>query len=249
MELRRESLHHLCSGWPHGPRVSSDLRVDKPWGKVFTKDEIIEAINKHQPDTVWICYAETSTGTRQPLEGIGAACRALDKECLLLVDTVTAIGGVECKVDEWLFDACYAEDKAPRVYHHTAPISMIYALREALTLIAEEGLEKVWERHTNTAEYFWKLVEDLGLEMLVTNKNERLPSLHTIRIPPNVDGGAVIKYCREKFRIEVGSGLGELSGKVFRVGLMGYNSRPEVALQVVAALKEAMEVQGWKKLN
>lgn len=82
--------------------------MDKPWGQVYTKSEILSAIELHQPDTVWICYAETSTGTRQPLEGIGAACRALKKECLLIVDSVTAIGGVELRVDELLIDASYA---------------------------------------------------------------------------------------------------------------------------------------------
>ncbi|CEM02003.1 unnamed protein product [Vitrella brassicaformis CCMP3155] len=278
-------------------RYGADVRrIEKPWGEVFTLDEIKKAVAEHKPQVLWICYAETSTGARQPLDGIADVCHA--NNCLFMLDTVTAIGGVPLFLDKSGVDICYAgtqkclscppgvapltigpralkkmEDRAakgekvanwyldmtmiqkyivapegaPRVYHHTAPISMVYAMREALTLIAEEGLENCWKRHQETAEYFWGLIEAAGMEMLIPNKEHRLPSLHTVKVPQGIDAGKVVKHMREKFQIEIGGGLGaQLSGKVWRIGLMGYNSRKEVALTIVAALKDALVAQGWK---
>nr|AND95621.1 Alanine-glyoxylate aminotransferase [Chromera velia] len=274
-------------------------RLERPWGEAFTLAEITAAMEKTKPQILWLCYAETSTGIRQPMEGIAELCRK--HECLLMLDTVTAIGGVPLYLDKWGVDACYAGTQkclscppgvapltlgpralakmakraekgekvanwyldmtmiqkylvaaagAPRVYHHTAPISMVYAFREALTLIAEEGLEEVWKRHSDTAEYFWGLMADMGLEMLVKDPNERLTSLHTVKVPEGINAAEAVKHCREKFRIEIGGGLGAaLSGKIWRIGLMGFNSRKEIALQVAAALKDALMAQGWKGPN
>jgi len=104
-------------------------------------------------------------------------------------------------------------DGAPRVYHHTAPISMIYALRESLLLVAEEGLEARWKRHQETAEYFWEGLAAMGLECYVP-KEIRLPSLTTVKIPEGIDGKKVVGYCRENFNLEIGGGLGALGGIV-----------------------------------
>nr|AZL94610.1 serine-pyruvate transaminase [Nephromyces sp. MMRI] len=280
-------------------RYKADVkRIDAPWGEVFTHKQIEDALTKYKPKMMWMCYAETSTGARQPLEGIGDLC--VKHNTLFILDTVTAIGGIELELDKLGVNACYAggqkclscppgisllmmddkaiekskdwsknnekvpnwyldmsmirnylvqKDKAPRAYHHTAPISMVYALREALTIIADEGLENVWKRHTQTAEYFWGLIEEAGFEMLIPNKENRLTSLHTIKVPEGVNATEAIKYIREKFNMEIGSGLGSLNGKVFRVGLMGYNSRADMALLVTAALKAACAEQNWKPKN
>lgn len=281
-------IRHIDMVSRYGAEV---VRVDKPWGEVFTFEEIKSAIETHKPTCMWICHAETSTGCCQNLEGVGDVCRAND--CLLMVDTVTSIGGVPLFVDKWKIDACYAgtqkclscppgvapltlgdralakmderskagdvtknwyldmnmirkylvvESGAPRVYHHTAPISMVYAFREALTLIYEEGLENVWARHRANAEILWAELEKAGFELLVPLEN-RLPSLTTVKIPDGIDGKQVCGYLRNKYQIEIGGGLGELGGKVWRIGLMGYNSAPENALLCVNALKDACAQQ------
>jgi alanine-glyoxylate transaminase/serine-glyoxylate transaminase/serine-pyruvate transaminase len=127
-----------------------------------------------------------------------------------------------------------------RTYHHTAPITMNYALREALRLIAEEGLWERWERHRKTAELLWEGLEDLGIDCHV-DKEFRLPSLTTALVPDGVDGKAVIAYLLQNFNIEVAGGLGQLAGRVWRIGLMGFNSRAENVLLLLAALKKALE--------
>ena len=126
-----------------------------------------------------------------------------------------------------------------RTYHHTAPINMNYGLREALRLIAEEGLEARWERHKATARLFWDGLADMGLSCHV-DEEIRLPSLTTVKVPKGVDPGKVAKTLLNEYNIEIAGGLGELAGKVWRVGLMGFNSRPENVLLLLAALKDVL---------
>ena len=132
----------------------------------------------------------------------------------------------------------------PRVYHHTAPISMAYALREALGILTEEGLEASWSRHRDAAEFFWNELEKIGLECHV-DWEHRLPTLTTVKIPEGIDGGKVVTYLRENYSIEIAGGLGALAGKVWRIGLMGYNARRENAALVCAALRDALDAQGY----
>ena len=115
---------------------------------------------------------------------------------------------------------------SPRAYHHTAPANMYYGLYEALSMILEEGPEKVQKRHRETHEYLVAGLEKMGLSLLV-EKPARLPNLNTVLIPPGVDDLAVRKELRQTYKIEVGSGLGTLAGKIWRVGIMGHNARKE----------------------
>ena len=126
-----------------------------------------------------------------------------------------------------------------RTYHHTAPINMNYGLREALRLIAEEGLESRWERHRKTARLFWDGLADMGLSCHV-DEEIRLPSLTTVKVPEGVDPGQVARTLLTEYNIEIAGGLGELAGKVWRVGLMGFNSRPENVMLLLAALKDVL---------
>jgi len=103
---------------------------------------------------------------------------------------------------------------------------MNFGMREALRLLAEEGLENAWARHRRNAEALWTGLESLGLEMHVPEEL-RLPTLTTVRIPPDVDGKAFSSHLLNTHGIEVGGGLGVLAGKIWRIGLMGYNSTPE----------------------
>jgi alanine-glyoxylate transaminase/serine-glyoxylate transaminase/serine-pyruvate transaminase len=128
-----------------------------------------------------------------------------------------------------------------RTYHHTAPINMNYGLREALRLVAEEGLEARWERHAKNARLLWDGLADLGLICHVTAEF-RLPTLTTVRIPEGVDGKDVTRRLLTEYNIEIGVGLGELAGKVWRIGLMGCNSRPENVLLLLEALAQVLPI-------
>ena len=110
-----------------------------------------------------------------------------------------------------------------RVYHHTAPVNMNYAIREGLRLIATEGLDKIWIRHKVNSQRLCNGLIELGLELHVP-KEYRLPTLTTVKIPPGVDGDLFRNHLLNEFGIEIGNGLGSLSGKIWRIGLMGYNS-------------------------
>lgn len=138
------------------------------------------------------------------------------------------LAGRSGKVPNWYLDVSLLNKYwgSDRVYHHTAPVNMNFGMREALRLLAEEGLEAAWARHRSNAERLWAGLERLGLELHVSEPL-RLPTLTTVRIPEGVDGKAFSRHLLDRFGIEVGGGLGDLAGKVWRIGLMGYNSTPE----------------------
>ncbi len=123
-----------------------------------------------------------------------------------------------------------------RVYHHTAPISMIFALREALAVVLEEGLEARFARHRDAHERLVAGLEPLGFRMLVA-PGERLPMLSAV-IPPFADEAAARRRLLERHGIEVGGGLGKLAGRVWRIGLMGENARPAVVDRLLEAVRE-----------
>jgi alanine-glyoxylate transaminase/serine-glyoxylate transaminase/serine-pyruvate transaminase len=141
------------------------------------------------------------------------------------------------KVANWYLDATMLGNYwgSDRTYHHTAPISMNYALYESLRVILEEGLEARWERHQRNVELLWEGLEGLGMTMHV-EREYRLPTLTTVCIPEGVDEARVRKALLHEYNIEIGGGLGELKGVVWRVGLMGYASRRENVQLLVAAL-------------
>lgn len=141
------------------------------------------------------------------------------------------------KVPNWYLDLTTIQKYwgGERTYHHTAPISSIYALYEGLRLIAQEGLEARWQRHQENVEFLWEEMGALGFKPLV-EKQYRLPSLTTVVIPEGIDEANVRKQLLDKFNIEVGGGLGELKGKVWRIGLMGYSSRKENVRALTSAL-------------
>jgi len=126
-----------------------------------------------------------------------------------------------------------------RAYHHTAPISMVYALHEGLRIVAEEGLEVRWARHLRNAGLLWQGLEALGLELHVEVAH-RLPPLTTVCIPPGADDLGVRRRLLDEYNIEISGGLGELKGKVWRIGLMGFSSRPELVELLLAALRKIL---------
>ena len=131
-----------------------------------------------------------------------------------------------------------------RRYHHTAPILMLYALREALRLLMEEGVQQRWQRHTHTAAGLRAGLAALELE-LFADPAYRLDPLTTIVVPDQVDAAQVQRQLYQEYNIEIGGGLGALQGKIWRIGLMGDSCRASNVLLVLAALEHSLAQQGY----
>jgi alanine-glyoxylate transaminase/serine-glyoxylate transaminase/serine-pyruvate transaminase len=129
-------------------------------------------------------------------------------------------------------------------YHHTAPISMFYALREALLVIAEEGVENRWERHRRCHQTFVREIEAMGLTMHVPAAH-RIPTLNTVTVPKGVDEGKVRKQLLEGPGIEIAGGFGPLAGKIFRIGLMGPLATDQNLQFFLKKFKEALKAEGY----
>lgn len=151
------------------------------------------------------------------------------------------------KVQSWYLDvsmlASYWGDD--RVYHHTAPINMSYALYEALRVIHEEGLTACFERHRLNHRALQAGLTAMGIEFTAQDGHQ-LPMLNAVRIPDGVDDGQIRGSLLNRFGIEIGGGLGEFKGKVWRIGLMGYASRDTNVLTLLAALDQLLAEQGCK---
>jgi alanine-glyoxylate transaminase/serine-glyoxylate transaminase/serine-pyruvate transaminase len=263
------------------------VRVDVPWGKPVTPDDLKRGLAKSKPKVVCVVHAETSTGAWTQLPEL--VNLAHEAGALFLADTVTSLGGCPVKLDEWGVDAVYsgtqkclscppglspvsfseaaikklrARKTKPqswyldvtmlekywgqeRVYHHTAPISMNFALREALRLVAEEGLEARFARHERNHKALVAGLEAMGLKMIVA-PGERLWMLNSVFIPEGVQDAAVRSLLLKDFNIEIGGGLGDFKGKAWRIGLMGESSTRNNVLLVLNALEFALGKQGFK---
>ena len=258
------------------------------WGKPFPEELLEEELGKHaKVKLVTAIHAETSTGVRQPLEGISALAKAHD--ALFMVDAVTSLGGNEVAVDDWDIDYCYSatqkclgcppglspvavsprahdtvksRDSKPvswyldlalnanywgfdRVYHHTAPVSMILALREGLRIVLEEGLESRFERHRRNADALRAGLDALGMEAVVPREHA-LDQITPLWIPEGVDDDTVRGMLLREHNIEMGKGLGALAGRVWRVGLMGESSRAEYVLGLLSALEDILPRVGYE---
>ncbi len=144
-------------------------------------------------------------------------------------------------VGNWYLDLNGLEKywHAPHAYHHTAPISLHYALREALRLVEEEGLEQRFARHKANAELLWDGLEALELPPLIP-VDLRLPTLTTPQLPAGINDAAVRSRLLNDFNVEIAGGFGPLQGKVWRIGLMGYSSRRENVTLLLAALEQIL---------
>ncbi|WP_138006572.1 pyridoxal-phosphate-dependent aminotransferase family protein [Halalkalirubrum salinum] len=145
-------------------------------------------------------------------------------------------------LDLSLLEGYWGDDRS---YHHTAPITNVYAIREALRLVAEEGIENRWARHREVAGELKSGLQAIGLEMNAPDEYW-LPSLNAVRVPDGVDDGAVISYLLEEYDLEIASGLGDLAGDIWRIGCMGYSARPKNVEYVLSTLEEALAEQGYE---
>jgi alanine-glyoxylate transaminase / serine-glyoxylate transaminase / serine-pyruvate transaminase len=261
-----------------GARVDA---LEFPWGSPVVPEAVEKKIKQDSYKIIAVVHAETSTGVMNPVAEIGALLKG--SEAIYLVDTVTSLGGIEVRMDDWNIDALYSgtqkclscppglapfsfsekaitklkarKTKVPnwylditmianywgtnRVYHHTAPVNMIYGLYEALYVIFEEKLENVFKRHMESHRALVDGLKNMGLKMLVEEPC-RLPMLNAVSVPDGVDEKAVRQRLRSEFKIEIGAGLGPLAGKIWRVGLMGHTARRENVERFLAALKKVM---------
>jgi alanine-glyoxylate transaminase/serine-glyoxylate transaminase/serine-pyruvate transaminase len=150
------------------------------------------------------------------------------------------------KVQSWYLDVNLLSSYwgEQRVYHHTAPISMNYAIHEALRLVLEEGLEARWKRHEQNHLALKRGLEAMKLQ-IASQPGHQLWQLNAVAVPDGVDEAAVRKRLLDEFNIEVGAGLGPLKGKIWRVGLMGENSRPEVVEKFLAVFRKVLGDAGY----
>lgn len=131
-----------------------------------------------------------------------------------------------------------------RIYHHTEPILMVYALREALRVLKEEGLEERWARHRKNGQALIAGLEALGLDILA-QRGHNLPSLTAIKVPKNVSDANVRQWLLDNFNIEMGGGQGSLNGKIWRIGLIGLNSNEKNVILILEALTRALKAEGY----
>ena len=259
-------------------------RLDIEWGTAFDPQQIKDALKEHPAKVVGVVHAETSTGVGQPLEELSQIIH--DAGALLLVDTVTSLGGMKVDVDGWQIDACYSGTQkclscppglAPvtfspaavdiinhrktkvqswyldttmikkywesaRLYHHTAPINLNYALLESLKIVKQEGLEPRWARHLKNHKILKAGLSALGIQY-VSQKGYELPMLNAVAILQGVDDVTVRKQLLNQFRIEIGSGLGKFKGKAWRIGLMGSSCSISNVLLFLSALEACLVEQ------
>jgi alanine-glyoxylate transaminase/serine-glyoxylate transaminase/serine-pyruvate transaminase len=262
-------------------------RIERPWGEVFSPEEVQSAVARVKPQVVGVVMAETSTGAWQPVEEISRVVHSAG--ALFVVDTVTALGGIPVEVDAWQIDAAYAGTQkclscppglAPvtfgpravekaqqrrekvrswyldinmlanywgqdRLYHHTAPINMTYALHEALRLLLQEGLDRAQARHRRNHEALRAGLAAIGIHY-ATSPQRTLPQLNAVLVPDGVDEAAIRRDLLNEFGIEIGAGLGAYKGKVWRIGLMGYGSRQDNVLYLLAALEQLLSRNGYE---
>jgi alanine-glyoxylate transaminase/serine-glyoxylate transaminase/serine-pyruvate transaminase len=152
------------------------------------------------------------------------------------------------KVQSWYFDLTTAMNYwgKERLYHHTPPISLIFALREAMRLVVEEGLEARWERHRLNQLSLIAGLEAMGLGLLVEKPADRLPTVTAVMIPSGIDDAKVRNQLLDEFNIEIAGGFGAVKGKIWRVGLMGYCSQKPFVLLFLSAFEKVLGDQGFR---
>ena len=266
-------------------RQGADITlIEGEWGKPTDPARVEEALRSGPFKLMTLVHAETSTGVLQPMDDI--ARLAMEHGVMILLDTVTSLGGVDVRVDDWGIDAAYScsqkcigsppglapitlseraidsikarKHKVPSFYldalllqsywthqgyHHTSSSTLHYGLLESLAIIEEEGLENRHARHLRHHRAFAAGIEAMGLQMHVAPEH-RLPSLNAIRVPEGVDDATLRSYLLSTFNLEIGGGLGTLAGKVWRIGVMGFNSSPEKILFALSCLHQALAEQG-----
>ncbi len=241
----------------HRPKVLGIVHAETSTGAWQPMDELGKICREF--DTLLLLDTVTSlAGVPVKLDAWGVdAVYSGTQKCLSCPPGLSPVSfsprGVEVltkrktKVQSWYLDMNMVQRYwgEERFYHHTAPITMVYALREALRLVHEEGLEARFARHMRNHTALKAGLAALGITY-ATVEGHQLPQLNAVRIPAGVDDLAVRKRLLSEFGIEIGGGLGDFKGKAWRIGLMGHASRPSNVLLVLAALEQCLQAQGAK---
>ncbi len=283
----------VCQNGVFGSRMRENVErcggqvvlVEDEWGRPVDPEKVEAALKKHpEAGMIAFVHAETSTGVRSDAETLCKLSRQY--QCLTIVDTVTALGGIPVLVDEWGADAVYSGSQkclsatpglspvtfskravkklknrktkvqswfldlnlvmqywgdggGKRSYHHTAPVHALFCMHEALLLLQEEGLDNRWERHRLMHESLKAGLEPLGFRFLV-EEEYRLPQLNAVYLPEGVEEAPLRQRLLKEYQLEVGGGLGNLSGKIWRIGLMGHSARPEKVAFLMDILKKLL---------
>lgn len=282
----------VCQNGVFGGRMKENVErcgaqaimVMDAWGEAVDPEKV-EAALKANPGTkvVAFVHAETSTGALSDAKTLTELAHKYG--ALSLVDSVTGLGGVPLKVDEWEIDAIYSGSQkclsctpglspisfsqramdvvtnrktkvqswfldlnlvtaywgggTKRAYHHTAPINALYGLHEALLILQEEGLENAWARHRQHHLELKAGLEGMGLKFVVKEEH-RLPQLNSVYIPDGVDDAKARKALLDDYGLEIGAGLGEMAGKIWRIGLMGHACNERNVNICLTALEDVM---------
>ncbi len=152
------------------------------------------------------------------------------------------------KVQSWYLDMTMVTNYwgKDRTYHHTPPISLIYALHEALRIVLEEGLEASWERHRQNQMALIAGLEAMGLDLFVENPADRLPTVTAVKVPAGIDSAKVRSRLLNEFNIEISGGLGDFKATMWRVGLMGYSSQRANVLLFLDVLERILLDMGMR---
>lgn len=282
-------------------RCGADVHViERPWGEVFTLDEIESAIKQVHPKLVATVQGDTSTTMCQPLEGLGDVCHAYG--ALLYTDATASLVGNDMRMDEWGVDIvttgmqkCLGgpagmapfsvSDRAaeamearksieagvadsaseiaserirsnyfdmPQIFdywgdrhlnHHTEATHMLYAAHEAARIIVEEGIDSAIERHRLNGAAMAAAIEGMGLS-LYGDQNHRMNDVIGVVIPDGVQDAQVRAHLLNDFSVEIASSFGPLKGRIWRIGVMGYNARKDAVLTAAVALGTVLARNG-----
>ena len=239
-----------------GVKLVSSIHAETSTGVLQPLDEIVEMTHKF--DALFMTDVVTSlSGSELNFDSwdIDYAYGGSQK-CLAAPPGISPVSISDNALDyirnrntlpsSWYFDLSliidYWYDKKP---HHTAPVNMIYALREALSLVMDEGLENRWYRHKKVSEGLRAGLIALGLELPISEK-DRLDQLTVISIPENINDVELRNRLLEEYSIEVGRGLGEFQGKVIRIGLMGESCNPSNVFTLLNAFEKILPQLGWE---
>jgi len=232
-------------------KIVTIVHAETSTGALQPLEEIAEVAHRH--GALFLVDAVTSLGgipVKMKEVGIDI-CYSGTQKCLsappglaplaMSPHAVDVLKARKSKVANWYLDmTLILKYWGPeRTYHHTAPISMNYALREALRLVEEEGLTARFARHRRNAETLWEGLAALDLTPHVPISH-RLPSLTTVSLPDGLDEVGLRKALLDGYNIEIAGGLGSFKGKVWRIGLMGYSSRPENVVTLLGALERIL---------
>jgi alanine-glyoxylate transaminase/serine-glyoxylate transaminase/serine-pyruvate transaminase len=235
------------------PKIVAIVHAETSTGVLQPLEEISELA--HEAGALFVVDAVTSfCGTNLKVDEWGIdAIYSGSQKCLsappglspvsFSSNAVEALNQRKTKVQSWFLDLSMVKNYwqgAKRAYHHTAPVSSMFALREALLLVKEEGLENRFQRHWNAHELLKTGMEEMGFKFLV-KEGFRLPMLNAIVLPEHINDAEVRARLLNHHRIEIGAGLGDFAGKVWRIGLMGENANANAVERFLSALAEVMK--------